>query len=45
MHTQPSTSGDINIENDPPEVLPVMVEDEAPTPPCDKKNNGTQKRL
>ena len=31
---KPSTSGYINIQNDPLEVLPVVVEDEAPTPPC-----------
>ena len=49
---KPSTSGYINIQNDPPEVLPVVVEDEAPTAPCvesvklaNKINKGTQKGL
>ena len=50
---KPSKSaGYINMENDPLEVLPVMVEDEASTPPsvesslkANKRNKGTQKGL
>ena len=42
---KPSTSGYINIQNDPPEVLPVVVEDEAPTAPCvESVKPGEQKK-
>ena len=47
VYTQekPSTSGYIKIQNDPPKALPIMVEDEAPTPAGDKRNKATHKGL